>query len=189
MITYWTASGDTPARSRAALIATPPSCAAEKSLRDPSSRPMGVRAPATMTEPEPAMTGPPARCPEGYLSRYLLARNASEGGVPPMLTRIDHVGIACHDLDKTVEFYTRTYGFTVAHTEVNDEQGVREAMIKVNDAGDGGATYLQLLEPTREDSPIAKFLARNGEGVHHIAFGTADVRTESADIGAKGVRV
>ncbi len=106
-----------------------------------------------------------------------------------MLTRIDHVGIACHDLDKTVEFYTRTYGFTVAHTEVNDEQGVREAMIKVNDAGDGGATYLQLLEPTREDSPIAKFLARNGEGVHHIAFGTADVRTESADIGAKGVRV
>jgi methylmalonyl-CoA/ethylmalonyl-CoA epimerase len=106
-----------------------------------------------------------------------------------MLTRIDHVGIACYDLDKTVEFYTRTYGFTVAHTEVNEEQGVREAMIKVNDAGDGGATYLQLLEPTRGDSPIAKFLARHGEGVHHVAFGTADVRAESADIGARGVRV
>ena len=106
-----------------------------------------------------------------------------------MLTRIDHVGIACRDLDKTVAFYTRTYGFTVAHTEVNEEQGVREAMIKVNDAGDGGATYLQLLEPIRDDSPIAKFLDRNGEGVHHIAFGTADVRADSAGIAGTGVRV
>jgi methylmalonyl-CoA/ethylmalonyl-CoA epimerase len=106
-----------------------------------------------------------------------------------MLTRIDHVGIACHDLDATVEFYTRTYGFTVAHTEVNEEQGVREAMIKVNDAGDGGATYLQLLEPIREDSPIAKFLARNGEGVHHIAFGTGDVRAASGAVAGAGVRV
>ncbi|MCX5204154.1 methylmalonyl-CoA epimerase [Streptomyces sp. NBC_00237] len=106
-----------------------------------------------------------------------------------MLTRIDHIGIACHDLDKTVEFYRATYGFEVHHSEINEEQGVREAMIKVNDASDGGATYLQLLEPTREDSAVGKWLAKNGEGVHHIAFGTADVDADSADIREKGVRV
>ena len=91
------------------------------------------------------------------------------------LTRIDHIGIACRNLDETVEFYRATYGFEVYHSEVNEEQGVREAMLRINATGDGGASYLQLLEPIREDSPIAKWMAKNGEGVHHIAFGTADV--------------
>ena len=81
-----------------------------------------------------------------------------------MLTRIDHIGIACHDLDATVEFYRATYGFEVFHTEVNEEQGVREAMLKINETSDGGASYLQLLEPTREDSAVGKWLAKNGEG-------------------------
>lgn len=106
-----------------------------------------------------------------------------------MLTRIDHIGIACFDLDKTVEFYRATYGFEVYHSEVNEEQGVREAMLKINDTSDGGASYLQLLEPTRPDSTVAKWLDKNGEGVHHIAFGTADVDQEAADIKDKGVRV
>ncbi|WP_419997896.1 methylmalonyl-CoA epimerase [Streptomyces boninensis] len=106
-----------------------------------------------------------------------------------MLTRIDHIGIACHDLDATVEFYHRTYGFTVFHEEINEEQGVREAMLKINETSDGGASYLQLLEPVREDSPVGKWLAKNGEGVHHIAFGTADVDTDSEAIRDKGVRV
>jgi methylmalonyl-CoA/ethylmalonyl-CoA epimerase len=104
------------------------------------------------------------------------------------LTRIDHIGIACRNLDETVEFYRATYGFEVFHSEVNEEQGVREAMLKINDAGDGGASYLQLLEPIREDSAIAKWMAKNGEGVHHVAFGTADVATTTADIVAKGIR-
>lgn len=106
-----------------------------------------------------------------------------------MLTRIDHIGIACHDLDATVEFYKATYGFTDAHFEVNEEQGVRECMLKINETGDGAASYLQLIEPIREDSAVAKWLAKNGEGVHHIAFGTADVDTEAAGIKEKGVRV
>ncbi|WP_225834752.1 methylmalonyl-CoA epimerase [Streptomyces sp. NK08204] len=106
-----------------------------------------------------------------------------------MLTRIDHIGIACHDLDATVEFYRSTYGFEVSHTEVNEEQGVREAMLKINETPDGGASYLQLLEPTREDSAVGKWLAKNGEGVHHIAFGTADVDGDAAQIRGKGVRV
>jgi methylmalonyl-CoA/ethylmalonyl-CoA epimerase len=108
----------------------------------------------------------------------------------PMLTRIDHIGIACRDLDATVEFYRATYGFTDVHFEVNEEQGVREAMLKINDAGDGGATYLQLIEPIRDDSPVAKFLEKNGEGVHHIAFGTdGDVQEEADGIAGHGVRV
>ncbi|MFE3196554.1 methylmalonyl-CoA epimerase [Embleya sp. NPDC055664] len=106
-----------------------------------------------------------------------------------MLTRIDHIGIACHNLDETVDFYTTTYGFEVFHTEINEEQGVREAMLKINETSDGGASYLQLLEPIREDSAVGKWLAKNGEGVHHIAFGTADVDGDAAAIGAKGVRV
>ena len=103
-----------------------------------------------------------------------------------MLTRIDHIGIACFDLDRTVEFYRATYGFEVFHTEVNEEQGVREAMLRINGTSDGGASYIQLLEPTREDSAVGKWLAKNGEGVHHIAFGTADVDAEAAAIREQG---
>jgi methylmalonyl-CoA/ethylmalonyl-CoA epimerase len=106
-----------------------------------------------------------------------------------MLTRIDHIGIACFDLDKTVDFYRATYGFEVFHTEVNEEQGVREAMLRINGTDDGGASYIQLLEPVREDSTVAKWLDRHGEGVHHIAFGTADVDADSAQIRGRGVRV
>jgi methylmalonyl-CoA/ethylmalonyl-CoA epimerase len=107
-----------------------------------------------------------------------------------MLTRIDHIGIACHDLDATVEFYRRTYGFTDAHFEVNEEQGVRECMLKINTTGDGAASYIQLIEPIREDSTVAKWLDKNGEGVHHIAFGTdGDVQAEADGIAEAGVRV
>ncbi|MEV3870439.1 methylmalonyl-CoA epimerase [Streptomyces sp. NPDC049906] len=106
-----------------------------------------------------------------------------------MLTRIDHIGIACFDLDATVEFYRATYGFEVHHCEVNEEQGVREAMLRINGTDDGGATYLQLLEPIREDSAVGKWLTKNGEGVHHVAFGTADVDGDAEAIRDKGVRV
>ncbi|GGU98464.1 methylmalonyl-CoA epimerase [Actinomadura cremea] len=107
-----------------------------------------------------------------------------------MLTRIDHIGIACHDLEATVEFYKATYGFSDVHFEVNEEQGVREAMLKINETGDGAASYLQLIQPIRDDSAVAKWLAKNGEGVHHIAFGTdGTVAGEAAGIADKGVRV
>ncbi|MCY9782310.1 methylmalonyl-CoA epimerase [Nocardiopsis sp. EMB25] len=105
------------------------------------------------------------------------------------LTRLDHVGIACRDLDASIEFYRSTYGFEVEHEEVNEQQGVREAMLRINGTDDGGATYLQLLEPTRPDSPVAKFLDRNGEGVHHVAFGTSDVAASAATVGKRDVRV
>ena len=105
-----------------------------------------------------------------------------------MITRIDHIGIACRDLAASIDFYQRTYGFEVFHQEVNEEQGVKEAMLRINGTDDGGASYLQLLEPIRDDSPIAKYLASHGEGVHHVAFGTADVVAETEAITGTGVR-
>jgi methylmalonyl-CoA/ethylmalonyl-CoA epimerase len=105
-----------------------------------------------------------------------------------MITRVDHIGIACRDLAASIEFYERTYGFTVFHQEDNEQQGVREAMLRINGTDDGGATYLQLLEPLHENSPIAKFLEKNGEGVHHVAFGTPDVAAETAAVTGTGVR-
>jgi methylmalonyl-CoA/ethylmalonyl-CoA epimerase len=99
-----------------------------------------------------------------------------------MLTRIDHVGIACHDLEEKISFYETTFGLTVAHRETNEEQGVHEAMLLV-----APGSYVQLLQPTRPDSPVGKFLARNGEGVHHIGYGVDDVEQALTDLGAQGV--
>jgi len=100
----------------------------------------------------------------------------------PMLTRIDHVGIACHSIDDKVAFYETTFGLTVAHTETNEEQGVREAMLLV-----APGSYVQLLEPTRPDSPVGKFLDRHGEGVHHIGYGVTDVSSALAELSAAGI--
>ncbi|HVE99432.1 MAG TPA: methylmalonyl-CoA epimerase [Mycobacteriales bacterium] len=99
-----------------------------------------------------------------------------------MLTRIDHVGIACHDLEEKVSFYETTFGLTVAHRETNEEQGVHEAMLLV-----APGSYVQLLQPTRPDSPVGKFLARNGEGVHHIGYGVDDVASSLEELGLLGV--
>jgi len=101
--------------------------------------------------------------------------------MPALFTRIDHVGIACHDLDERVSFYESAFGLSVVHTEVNEAQGVREAMLDV------GGSFVQLLEPTRPDSPVARFLARNGEGVHHIGYAVDDVVHALEDLSAKGL--
>ena len=73
-----------------------------------------------------------------------------------MFLRIDHVGIACHDLEEKISFYESTFGLTVVSREVNDEQGVREAMLHVAD-GAGGASYVQLLEPLSPETAVGKF--------------------------------
>jgi methylmalonyl-CoA/ethylmalonyl-CoA epimerase len=105
-----------------------------------------------------------------------------------MFLRIDHVGIACNNLEEKISFYESTFGLTVVSREVNEEQGVREAMLHVAD-GDGGASYVQLLEPLSPETAVGKFLARRGEGVHHIGYGVADVTAALAEIGGKGVRL
>jgi len=105
-----------------------------------------------------------------------------------VLTRIDHVGIACRDLDAKIAFYESTFGLTVASIEVNETQGVREAMMHVADAP-AGASYVQLLEPTGTDTPVGRFLERRGEGVHHVGYGVVNITAALASIGATGVRL
>ena len=106
----------------------------------------------------------------------------------PVLTRIDHVGIACRDLASAVAFYESTFGLMVASREENAEQGVREALLRVA-AAPAGASYVQLLEPLGPDTPVGRFLARHGEGVHHIGYGVTDIEAALASIGASGVRL
>lgn len=102
-----------------------------------------------------------------------------------MLTRIDHVGLAVRDLDQAIAFYARTFDVHVVHEEVNEEQGVREAMLAVGDSG----SCIQLLAPLRPDSPIGKFLERSGEGVQQVAYGVDDIDAVTAELRGHGVRL
>jgi methylmalonyl-CoA/ethylmalonyl-CoA epimerase len=113
--------------------------------------------------------------------------------VLPLLTRIDHVGIACRDLDAAIGLYQATFGLEVVSLEVNEEQGVREAMMQVGagraGAGELGVGYVQLLEPLTADTPVGEFLARRGEGLHHIGYGVSDVTQALAAVAGTGVRL
>lgn len=102
-----------------------------------------------------------------------------------LITRIDHVGLAVRDLDAAILFYERTFGMHVVHEEVNAEQGVREAMLAVGDSG----SCIQLLAPLSEDSPIGKFLARNGEGIQQVAYGVDDIDAISQHLRDAGLRL
>lgn len=99
--------------------------------------------------------------------------------------KIDHVGVAVRDLDAAKLFYARALGCPCIHEEANEEQGVREAMVAVGDSGG----CIQLLAPLRDDSPIGKFLERNGEGIQQVAFTVADVDAVAEHLRSVGVRV
>lgn len=102
-----------------------------------------------------------------------------------MLTHIDHVGLAVHDLDVAIAFYTATFGLRVVHQEVNEEQGVREAMLALGDSG----SCIQLLAPLTPQSPIASFLERSGEGVQQVAYGVDDIDAVSHILRERGLRL
>ena len=101
------------------------------------------------------------------------------------ITAIDHVGIAVADLDAAVELYEKAYGMTCVHTEVNEEQGVREAMMAVGDSG----SYVQLLSPLAPDTTIGKFLDKNGPGIQQMAYRTDDLDALSETLRAQGMRL
>jgi methylmalonyl-CoA/ethylmalonyl-CoA epimerase len=103
----------------------------------------------------------------------------------PLFSKIDHVGIAVPDLDEAIAFYRDTFGILSVHEEINEDQGVREAMLEVGD----GDTRIQLLAPLRPDSAIAKFLDRSGPGVQQVAYTVDDVDAVSATLRAKGLRL
>ncbi len=105
-----------------------------------------------------------------------------------MLLQIDHVGIACRDLDAAVARYQEAFGLTVVSREVIPEQGVREAMLRVGQPA-AGTSWVQLLEPLGPDTPVGKFLARRGEGLHHVGYAVADIRTALAELAPKPFRL
>jgi methylmalonyl-CoA/ethylmalonyl-CoA epimerase len=107
-------------------------------------------------------------------------------GVPNTLfTAIDHVGVAVADLDEAIAYYRDVLGMRLAHEEVNEEQGVREAMMAVGESG----SYIQLLAPLSPESTIAKFLDRSGPGVQQVCYRVDDVEAVATTLRARGVRL
>src|SRR4029078_10103794 len=104
---------------------------------------------------------------------------------PHLFTAIDHVGVAVADLDEAKRFYERTFGMRLVHEEVNEEQGVREAMMSVGDSG----SCVQLLAPLSPESTIAKFLDRSGPGVQQVAYRVADIDAVSQTLRERGLRL
>jgi methylmalonyl-CoA/ethylmalonyl-CoA epimerase len=106
-----------------------------------------------------------------------------------MLQRIDHVGIACRSLEAAIEKYSAVFGLEVASLEVNEEQGVKEAMLAVATGQQSApfTSYVQLLEPLSDDTPVGKFLAKRGEGLHHVGYAVANVTQTLATIEAGGL--
>jgi methylmalonyl-CoA/ethylmalonyl-CoA epimerase len=105
-----------------------------------------------------------------------------------VLTRIDHVGIACRSLAEKIDFYQSVFGLQLISEEVNEPQGVREAILQVAESP-AGLSCVQLLEPLGPDTPVGRFLDRRGEGVHHIGYGVTDITAALESIGASGVRL
>ena len=97
-----------------------------------------------------------------------------------ILTEIDHVAIAVHDLEAAISYYQRAFGAIVDHREVVESDGVEEALLKVAES------YIQLLTPTRPDSPVAKALEKRGEGLHHIGYRVANCADALAQMIAAG---
>ncbi|MDQ3978764.1 MAG: methylmalonyl-CoA epimerase [Actinomycetota bacterium] len=99
-----------------------------------------------------------------------------------MFTEIDHVAVAVRDLDAAVAWHVDVFGMEVVHRERVEHDGVEEALLRVADS------YLQLLTPTRPDSPVARFLDRRGEGLHHVAYRVDDCAAALQAAVAAGVR-
>lgn len=103
------------------------------------------------------------------------------------LLRVDHVGIAVPDLDKAIDFYEQVLGMRCEHTETNEEQGVREAMVAVG-PNDPGAK-IQLLAPLSPESTIAKFIDKRGAGIQQLAYTVKDIEVAADKLRARGVRL
>jgi methylmalonyl-CoA/ethylmalonyl-CoA epimerase len=111
--------------------------------------------------------------------------------------RIDHIGVAVEDLDQAVGLYSERFGMPVQHRETVEEQGVEAVLLGV------GESHVELLRPLDADTAVGRFLARNGPGLHHVAYGTDDIESaldavrsaglalidESPRMGIRGTRV
>ncbi len=100
-----------------------------------------------------------------------------------LLSEIDHVAIAVRDLEAAIAWYAEVFGATVEHREIVESDGVEEALLRVADS------YVQLLAPTRGDSPVAKYLEKRGEGLHHVAYRVEDCARALDIVKAAGCQV
>lgn len=100
-----------------------------------------------------------------------------------MLGKIDHLGVAVKSLDEMVPFYEKTLGLKCQRRERVETQKVVTAFFDV------GESHIELLEPTDPESPIAKFIEKNGEGIHHVAFGTSDIQGQLNQAATAGCRL
>jgi methylmalonyl-CoA epimerase len=97
--------------------------------------------------------------------------------------RVEHIGIATRSIEESLKFWRDALGLEVRHTETVEEQGVRVAMLPV------GEPRVELLEPTGENSPVAKFIEKRGPGIHHVAVRVGDIRAALAQLKAAGARL
>jgi methylmalonyl-CoA/ethylmalonyl-CoA epimerase len=97
------------------------------------------------------------------------------------LRKIEHIALAVEDLDAAIKHYAEVWGLEVSHRERVEDQGVEEAMLPL------GESFLQLLGPTSPDTTVGKFVAKRGEGLHHIAYEVDDLEGALAELKAKGV--
>ena len=100
-----------------------------------------------------------------------------------MFARVDHIGVAVEDLDAAIALHERAYGMAVAHREVVDEQGVEAVLLDV------GENHVELLRPLGEETPVGRFLASRGPGLHHVAYQVADVDAALAALRERGLRL
>jgi methylmalonyl-CoA epimerase len=100
-----------------------------------------------------------------------------------MFTRIDHIGVAVEDLDAAIALYEKTYAMELVHRETVTEQGVEAVLLDV------GENHVELLAPLGPDTPVGKFLAKKGPGLHHVAYQVADIDATLASLKDAGLRL
>jgi methylmalonyl-CoA epimerase len=100
-----------------------------------------------------------------------------------MFARVDHIGVAVEDLDAAIALHERTYDMTLVHREVIEEQGVEAVLLDV------GENHVELLRPLGEETPVGRFLAKRGPGLHHIAYQVTDVQATLATLRDRGLRL
>ena len=100
-----------------------------------------------------------------------------------MFGRIDHVGLAVADLDEAIDLHVDVYGMSLVHRETIEEQGVEAALLDI------GESHVELLAPLREDTPVGRFLAKRGPGLHHIAYRVEDIELSLRTLRDAGLRL
>ncbi len=100
-----------------------------------------------------------------------------------MFNRVDHIGVAVEDIDASLELYERDYGMTLVHRETVTEQGVEAVLLDV------GENHIELLAATGPETPVGKFIAKKGPGMHHVAYQVDDIEATLASLKEAGLKL